>query len=157
VTAPNTITLQIGGALELILRPPSPAPSIESVVTVSYEQFSATAKGNHMGYKLPVGMMIQVQVSYVDAEGNPAEVDAPGPVWDTASPSIVEIKPDQTNNYKCEIRATGKTGSAQVTATADADMGEGTKSLITTLDLDVVAGEAVAGQIDVTSEPMPID
>jgi hypothetical protein len=150
----NTITLQLGGAVELILRPPS---SGGVIVTARYGSFIVQAKGNRMAYTLPVGMQIVVTVSYVDAHDNPAEVDDPGPIWDSSAPSIVDIKPDQTNPHKCTIAATGKTGSAQVTATADADLGEGVKSLITTLDLTVVPGEAVAGQIDVTSAPVPID
>jgi hypothetical protein len=136
------------------LRPPPPSGDV--IVTARYERFTVTAKGSHMAYTLPVGMKITVEISYVDAAGNPAEVDDPGPIWDTANPTIVTITPDQADPTKCEIAAPSTTGSAQVTATADVDLGDGVKSLITTLDLTVVAGEAVAGQIDVIGTPEPI-
>ena len=51
--------------------------------------------------------------------------------------------------------ASGETGTAQITATADADLGEGVRELITLLDVNVVAGEAVAGTISVVGSAQP--
>jgi hypothetical protein len=47
-------------------------------------------------------------------------------------------------------------GTAQVVATADVDLGAGVQSLITTMDITVVAGQAVAGTISPTGPAEPI-
>lgn len=108
-----------------------------------------------MAYTLPVGKQVEVQVSYVDAAGNPATVD--GLVaWDSSDTSIVDVLADDADSTLAVVRAEGKTGQCQVTATADADLGAGTKSLVTTMDVSCVAGEAVAGTISPVGEPVDI-
>jgi hypothetical protein len=47
-------------------------------------------------------------------------------------------------------------GQAQVTATCDADLGDGVRELITLCDIEVVGGEAVAGTIQPVGEPDPL-
>jgi hypothetical protein len=152
----NVITLNVAGALELILKPPEPQPTGKVIVTVKYGSFIARAEGSHMAYTLPVDHYIEVEVSYEDAFGNVAEVD--GAVsWGTSNDQILTIAVDPDNSMKCTITPTGKAGSAQVTATADADMGTGVTSLITLLDVTTVAGAAVAGVIQVVGSPIPVN
>ena len=43
-----------------------------------------------------------------------------------------------------------------MTATADADLGEGVRRLTTVCDIEVVAGEAVSGTIQPVGEPEPV-
>lgn len=106
-----------------------------------------------VAYNLPVGMQIDVRVDYVDAGGNPATVD--GVVgWASSDATIASVT--STGAQTAAIAAVGKLGQAQITATADADLGSGTKSLLTTADITVVAGEAVAGTITPVGEPVPI-
>jgi hypothetical protein len=69
---------------------------------------------------------------------------------------MVTVAVDTADSTKCAITPVGAVGSAQVTATADVDMGAGVQNLITTLDLSLVAGEAVAGVINVVGDPVPI-
>jgi hypothetical protein len=108
-----------------------------------------------MAYTLPVGKQVHVQVSYVDSAGNPAVVD--GLVaWDSSDQNIVDVLVDDTDSTLAIVRAEGKVGLCQVTATADADLGLGTRTLITTMDVEVVAGEAVAGSITPVGEPEDI-
>lgn len=109
-----------------------------------------------MSYKLASGMQVHVGVSYVDASGNPATVD--GAVsWDSSDHSIVEVHTDETDSTKCTVMANGPVGQAQVSATADADLGEGTRAITTIMDVEVIAGEAVAGTIEPVggAEPIP--
>jgi hypothetical protein len=146
------ISLQIGGSLTLYLSPP---PLGQVIVTARYDGFSVIAKGKHMAYTLPVDHMINVQVAYVDAHGNPAAVDG-AVVWASSDDTMATVAVDDTDSTKCAITPVGKVGSAQVTATADVDMGAGVQNLITTLDLTLVAGEAVAGVINVVGDPVPI-
>jgi hypothetical protein len=149
----NTISLQIGGALELILRPPP--EEIQVVVTAAYESFRTSGRGNQM-YTLPVDKLINVQVAYVDAHGNPTTVD--GAVdWTSSNNAVIEVQVDPQDSTMCRIVPTGDVGTAQVTASADADLGTGTRELVTLLDITVVAGEAVAGTINVVGDPEPIE
>jgi hypothetical protein len=108
-----------------------------------------------MAYTLPVGKQVEVQVSYVDAAGNPAAVD--GLVaWDSSDQSVVDVLVDDNDSTLATVRAEGGVGNCQVTATADADLGAGTRSLVTTMDVTCVAGEAVAGTIAPVGEPVDI-
>ena len=108
-----------------------------------------------MAYTLPDGMQVAVAVSYVDADGNPATVDGPA-VWASADANIATVVAG--GDYDAVIAATkgGTLGTTQITATADADMGSGIRSVITTLDVTVVAGEAVAGTIAPSGPAVPI-
>lgn len=85
-------------------------------------------------------------VKYVTAKGNPAPVDGV-PEWSVSDPTILSVEP-AADGMSAEVKAIGPLGSCQVSNTADADLGEGTKSIIGTLDVDVVAGEAVAAVIE---------
>jgi hypothetical protein len=150
--APNTINLQIGGVLELILRPAAEEGYVS--VTAVYDRFKVEGKGNQM-YTLPVDKLIKVQVSYVDAHGNPAAVDG-DVTWASSNPEVAHIDVDQGDSTICTVSAIGEVGTSQITATADADLGAGVRELVTLLDVTVVAGEAVAGTINVVGEAQPI-
>ena len=151
----GSLTLTLGGSVELILKQAPPAETITTIVTARYGLFSATAKGDYMAYTLPVDMLVVVQVAYVDGHGNPAAVD--GPVqWDTSNAAIVDIRTDANDTTLCTLTAVGTLGTAQVTAEADADLGNGIRTLVTTLDVTTVAGEAVAGSISVVGEAQPV-
>ena len=148
----NEITLTLGGSVELLLKP---APLEGRVyVTVFYEGFTATGVSD-MAYTLPADRMIVVRVDYVDAAGNPAQVD--GEVtWDTSAPEIATVDPDEGDSHQCTVTPGGTIGTVQISAHADADLGSGTRELVTMLDVTTVAGEAVAGVISPVGEPQPI-
>jgi hypothetical protein len=50
----------------------------------------------------------------------------------------------------------GTVGQAQVTAIADADLGDGTRELVCSAEVEVIGGEAVGGSITPVGEPSPI-
>jgi hypothetical protein len=135
-----------------ILQQPSKAGAF---VTLRYGAFIVTARGDQMAYTLPNGMAVQVKIAYQDASGNPAKVD--GEVrWDTSDPALLTVQVDAGDTMNAVVATHGKVGQGQVTATADADLGEGVRSLVTIMDVDVVAGEAVAGTITPVGAPTPI-
>jgi hypothetical protein len=104
------------------------------------------ARGENMAYKLPVAMQILMQVAYVDAGGNPATID--GDVsWDSSDETIATVIIDTADTSKALVRSGTKLGQVQVTATADADLGDGVREILTPVDVEIVAGEAVAGTI----------
>ncbi|MBT1509447.1 hypothetical protein KIP88_02935 [Bradyrhizobium sp. SRL28] len=131
-----------------------PLPRVHTLVTVKYEQFAITMEGDHVMYNLPADHTVTMQVSYVDGAGNPAQVDG-DVTWFTANEELATIEVDASDDTICKVipKAIGRT---QVSARADADLGEGTRELLTVCDIMIVAGEAVAGSIQPTGEPQPI-
>jgi len=150
--ATGQITLTLGG--ELLLRLAPSEPKIIPIVTVRYDSFTITARGNQMAYSLPADHFVKVQVSYVDADGNPAAVDAIA--WSSSPPEIISALVDSTDPSICSVTPVGPAGNAQVTATADADLGTGVTALVTIMDITVVAGQAVSGTITPVGPPEPI-
>src|SRR5262245_13238615 len=137
MTSTNSITLQVGGSLELVLK--QATKKYEVVVTVTYEGFTATAMGNKMAYTLPVDKYITVKVAYVDSHGNPAVVD--GEVsWASSDAALVTTQVEASDSFQCKIVPAGRAGSAPVTATVDADMGEGRRAQIALITLSMMRG-----------------
>jgi hypothetical protein len=150
----RAVELKLGGTLKILMSE-AVVPQAGCFVTVRYQGFTIKAKGDAMAYTLPADKQVHVQVSYVDAGGNPAAVDG-DVTWDSSNETIVEIVVDAADSTKAIVRAAGKVGSAQVTAYADADLGDGVREIATTMDVTVMAGEAVAGTITPVGEPEPI-
>lgn len=127
-----------------------------ALMTLTYGNFTITARGEDMAYKLATGFQVGVAVSYVDAKGHPATVD--GPVaWGSSDESIAAVMVDSDDTTKAMVLGIGTNiGIAQITTTADADLGQGVREVITTVDVEVVAGEAISGTIGVSGEAEPI-
>jgi hypothetical protein len=128
-------------------------PPILALLTINYGRFTITAKGDVM-YTLPVDMLVQMQVAYVDSENNPAAID--GPVaWSSSDDTLATVTPDGTDSTLVTVTPVGPVGQVQITATADADLGAGVRNLVTVADIQLVAGEAVAGTITPVGAPTP--
>jgi len=149
----NTLQFQLGGTLKFLIDEPASRPGAR--ITIRYDGLTLTAWGDGMAYKLPNDKMIAVQVAYVDSKGNPAQVD--GDVsWDTSDASIATVESNAGDSTQAVVTPVGPIGQVQITATADADLGSGVREIITTMDVDIVAGEAIAGTITPVGEPQPI-
>jgi hypothetical protein len=128
----------------------SPGPPVDSPAgvyfTVISDGFKLKGK-SPMAYTLPGDKQVTLKVSYVDAKGHPAQVD--GDVkWDTSDATIAAISvPDPSDTFTALVVPGANLGNAQITATADADLGSGVSTLVTPLLITVVAGSAVAGTI----------
>lgn len=146
----TTVQFQLGGTLKFLTE------EGYALMTITHDGFTITARGENMAYKLATGMQVGVQVSYVDAKGHPATVD--GEVdWSSSDASIVTVTADAADTTKATVVGIGdNVGLAQVTATADADLGQGVRQILTTSDVEVVAGEAIAGTIQITGEAVPV-
>jgi hypothetical protein len=148
---PRAIEFKLGGTLLLSLEPEDYAAVY---FTILYQDFEITARGKDMTYTLASGTQVHVKVSYVDAQGNPAKVD--GNVdWTSSDENVATVTMEGVDSAL--IKTVGPTGQVQITATADADLGEGTRELITPMDVTVAAGEAVTGTIAPVgaAEPIP--
>ena len=84
---------------------------------------------------------VSLSVAFTSAAGNPAVVDGV-PVWGTSDESILSVVAAE-DGLSAVVTTVGPIGTAQVSVTADADLGEGIKPLVGTLDVSVVASEAV--------------
>jgi hypothetical protein len=148
----KTIEVALGGTFKLSMRE---VYQPGAFVTLTLGAFTVKARGDDMAYTLPVDMQVDVVVSYVDSDGNPANVDG-GVTWATSDPQIAAVVATPGNSFEAVVRPGGQLGQAQITATADADLGDGVRELITMMDVEVVAGEAVAGTITPAGGPTPI-
>jgi|SRR5215475_4748936 len=144
-----SVEFNLGGTLKFLVE-----EDWYSVVTLHYRDFTVTARGTDMAFTLPVDNATKVHVAYVDAHGNPAKVDG-DVTWGSSDPTILEVAVDTADSSNATVQALGKVGGAQVTATADADLGAGVRELVTLMAVDVVAGEAVAGTISPVGDIMP--
>jgi hypothetical protein len=134
-----------------------PAPELgHQLLMINFgHQIVITLEGTHVMYTLPVDHRVNMQVSYTDAHGNAATID--GEVsWESSDESIAMVQPDAADSTKCRVTPVGSVGQVQITATCDADLGDGVQELITTCDIEVVGGEAVAGSIQPVGEPEQI-
>jgi hypothetical protein len=149
----NQLEISFGSPLRIIVANEPPAASeIISVLTIWYESFKITCKGDAM-YNLPVDHTVRMQVVYQDAEGNPAAVDSVS--WASSDEAVATVAEDATDATIITVTPVGPIGQVQVTATADVDLGAGVKNLLTTADITMVAGEAVSGTIAPLGPPVP--
>jgi hypothetical protein len=148
----SRVEIVFGNALQIMeVEPPAP---IRSLLSITFEQFTIVAEGDHVMYTLPVDHTVLMQVSYVDAKGNPATIDG-AVAWQSSDQAILAVTPDPGDSTMCRATPIGGIGQAQVTATVDADLGDGVRNLITLCDIEVVGGEAVTGSIQPFGDPEP--
>lgn len=94
-----------------------------------------TFRGIDMSFLLPDDKQAQVAVSAVDAKGQPAQVE--------------NIRFASSDEVVAAIDSFGlitanTVGAAQISVTVDALIGEGEEDLVGLLDVEVIAGKAVA-------------
>lgn len=148
------VEIVFGNVLKIMEVAEEPRVLGHQLLTVQFGQFVITLKGDHVMYNLPVDHTVRMQVAYTDAAGNPATVD--GDVeWFPANPEIAKIEVDPSDGTICKVIPVAL-GRTQVSAKADADLGEGVRELLTICDIMIVAGEAVAGSIQPVGEQEPI-
>lgn len=84
---------------------------------------------------------VALSVAFKTAAGNTARVDG-APVWSSSDPAIVEVVAGE-DGLTAVATATGALGTAQVVCEADADLGDGVRTITGVLDVEVRAAEAV--------------
>jgi len=109
------------------------------------EEDMITIKDTDIGATSNIAFVVQ----YVDAKGQPALVDGT-PVWAVSNSTAASAPVVAADGMSATVPLTGNVGNFQVSVTADADLGAGVKSLVSTEDVQVVAGEAVAGNLSGT-------
>lgn len=105
-----------------------------------------------MAFDLPADKFTVVSIELKDKKGNPAAVDGV-PAWATDNTEVLALEP-AADGMSCKVTAVGTLTATPVVVqvTCDADLGEGTKPVIGTLEVNVVAGEAL--QVSLTPGPL---
>jgi hypothetical protein len=96
--------------------------------------------------QLPDDKTVSATVSFVDAKGNPAKVDGV-PVWAVDNTDVVVVTAADDGMSATFTPAT-TLGTAQVSVSADADLGAGVTQIVGLGTIEVIAGQAVAAQIN---------
>jgi hypothetical protein len=86
----------------------------------------------------------------VDAKGRPAPVDGV-PVWAVSPEGGVTLFP-AADGLSCDVAWLAPKAGQVVTVTADADLGEGVKTITGTVDVQTLASEAVSFTISTGEE-----
>lgn len=93
---------------------------------------------------------VPVQVLYRNGQGTVVPVDGP-PTWEADDESLVSIEPAE-DGLNAVIRSRGPVGTTNVTVTADAKLGEGTREIVAVLEVTVTESGAVSVEF-VVGEP----
>lgn len=94
-------------------------------------------------YVLPDTKKVPLTVSFADAAGNSATVEGV-PAWASSDEAIVTISDVAADGLSAWAVAVGPLGTAQVSVSADADLGTGVTTLTGTLDIEVTASAATS-------------
>ena len=97
--------------------------------------------GDITGMILTATQEVDLAINPVDKKGNPAQVDGT-PVWVSSDPAVIALVV-AADGLSCVAKA-GKMGHAQVSVTADADLGAGVVNISGVIEFDVAASQAVS-------------
>jgi hypothetical protein len=100
--------------------------------------------------ELVLGHQGTATVEWVNQDGSPAKVDGPT-VWSSSDPAVLTCEVSTGNPLIANLHAE-TVGTAEITASADADLGGGVRMVTATLGFSVVGaqGEAVGGALSFT-------
>ena len=97
----------------------------------------------------------RLTAEFYDTAGRPARVDG-SPFWAVSNPDAVEIIPTASDFAVRIVRKEPPVfGPVEVTATADADLGEGVREMILRATFSIPEPEAEAGELVVGEEEVP--
>lgn len=143
----NKLQISFGTPLIVIHQQSGPLRAAFTVTIGSY-----SFEGENMAATMQAGSRATVSVEWKDTSGHIVKVDGPTS-WASSVPGTVQCTVSTGNPQIANLHAPGPVGSAQIQATADADLGEGKKAITATLEVSVIAGEAIGG--DITFKPTP--
>ncbi len=140
--------LELDIKLEKLIASLNPPEAVRITFICTLE--GKTYVGDHMIVK--AGQFFSATLKAVDKFGNAAVLDSENPpVFASSNPEIATVEA-AADGMSAVVTSTGKTGTAQISVTADALVGPDEKLIVGTLDLEVLPGDAVT----VTLEPGPV-
>jgi len=145
----QAVTINFGTPLVLLVG--SYHGDCEAIFTFSGNGFSA--KGENMSATLQAGEYATVSVEWKDAGGRTVAVEDGSVNWKSSDTSICTVTQASGNPAIANLYAPGPIGTVSIQATGDADLGQGVQTVTATLQVEVITGEAVAGDITFTQSP----
>lgn len=122
-----------------------------SLVFTYFGNDSFKIKSSQMATIFKANQFAEFQVAFVDRKGNPAQVDEDSVSYESPDPEVtVEENPDDQTKFKVTTSATPVTESrtVDIKISADADMGDGVKtlegSLTVVLEPEMAEGMSIA-------------
>jgi hypothetical protein len=146
---PVPLWVSFATPLRIQIESVSPAPAeLRAVFTLLIA--SVIVKGENMSTTMQAFSLASVSVEWKDATGSPAHVDGPT-TWQSSDPSVVKATVSAGNPQICNLESFAKIGDVSIQATADADLGQGVRTVTALLAITVIGGEATGG--DITFHP----
>jgi len=154
--------IHVDARIKVTVDPPEAAGPVVKLSATAGGITSTHTGATHMSYTLPADKQVRLQIAYIDANNNPATVD--GAVsWVSSDENIARCEPVTVQPVDANTPEGGivmlvpgdQVGNCQISAKADADLGDGVRELVTMLDVTVVGGEAVSGTITPVGEQTP--
>lgn len=90
-----------------------------------------------MSQSMTATQKVRATVQAVDSKGRPAKIQAGSVEYKSSDAAVVTVVEDPNNELAADILGAG-VGSATVTVTADADLGDGVTEVSGTIDFDIV-------------------
>lgn len=120
----------------------------QAKVTLAVGSIAVTCipKGTIM-FSLPDDQTANAAVAYVDTKNQPAKVDG-APMWSSSDDNVLTVA--AASDGMSAVVTPVNVGTAQVKVEADADLGAGLVPIVSLVDVDVVAGQAVAGNVSLS-------
>ena len=106
-----------------------------------------------MQASMGVGTYATVSVEWKDKGGNTVGVEKGTIKWASSDPTICTVTPSTGNPQIANLFAPSKIGKVQVQASGDADLGAGVQTVTASIDVEVIGGEAVGGEIKFSQTP----
>lgn len=100
------------------------------------------------------GSALAATVQWQTAQGRPTPVDG-ATAWAVEPADMATVTPNG-DGRTAAILVGNTVGQFTVTATADADRGDGVRQISASAVVDVIEGEAVAGVLFVGEAPVPV-
>jgi len=105
---------------------------------------AATIQGADLMARITTEQRVLLTINPLTEAGNPAEIDG-AVLFESSAPNVVSI--DVVDDRSAWAVSTGAIGAAQITASFDADLGEGVRTVTLSGALEVVGAEAVTGEL----------
>ena len=93
-----------------------------------------------MAFEMTNTQQVELKIEPKNRLGKPAQLDG-APAWATDNSDVIALTP-AADGLSCVVAAAGVVGTATVQVTADADLSDGVRPIIGTIEVNITAGEA---------------
>lgn len=135
----NRNIIELGGMVQQLLDAIQ-ARTLNMSFAIRQPAGSAVPGGIKVAQQLGDSEQIVATIAPKDRAGNPAAVEAGKTVWSSSDETVLTVT--AIDESSALVVAVGPLGTATVTVSADADLGEGVVPVTDSADVEIVAGQA---------------